>query len=193
MWQILALRPPQTQFLTCPPAGGDVTVINGATESTSTVAIQPPRSAIDPVAIALNETSPTAYVVAQGWGVNIAKDQGCLQDFYAVLAIDTSTLIPRRFILGLYSEGFYLSGIAVNRSTGSIYVGYFAGPSTNIIVITGNGYSYLPVSAGPIAINETTNKIYVAGSNGIAVIDGATNSVATTFPTLVQWSLRPSR
>jgi DNA-binding beta-propeller fold protein YncE len=60
--------PPQTQFLTCPPAGWDVTVINGATESTSTVAIQPPRSAIDPVAIALNETSPSAYVVAQGWG-----------------------------------------------------------------------------------------------------------------------------
>ncbi len=174
--------PPQTQLLTCPLAGGDVTVINGATDSTSTVAIQPLGSAIDPVAIALSETSPTAYVVAQGWGVNIATQQGCFQDFYAVLAIDTSTLIPRGFIFGLYSEGIYLSGIAVNRSTGSIYVGNFENTSTNIIVITGSGYATIPVSPGPIAINETTNKIYVAGSNGIAVIDGATNSVVSTIP-----------
>jgi YVTN family beta-propeller protein len=91
-------------------------------------------------------------------------------------------LYPADLSWACIRKAFILSGIAVNRSTGSIYVGYFAGPSTNIIVITGNGYSYLPVSAGPIAINETTNKIYVAGSNGIAVIDGATNSVATTIP-----------
>lgn len=176
-------RPPvQTQFVTCPPAGGDVTVINGATESTSTVAIQPPGSAIGPVAIALNETSHAAYVVAQGWGVNFASQQGCFQDFYAVLVLDTSTLVPQRFVLSLYSEGFYLSGIAVNRPTGSIYVGYFAGSTKNIIVITGNGYGTIPVSPGPIAINETTNKIYVASSNGVAVIDGTTNSVSGTIP-----------
>ena len=176
--------PPHTQFLTCPPAGGDVTVINGASESTSTVEFNVPQSAFDPVGIALNATNHTVFVLAQGWYLNIATQQGCFQDLSVILAIDTSTLIPSGPIFSLYSEGFFLSGMAIMQSTGSTYVGYVAATDPNVIVITASGHTKIPVAAppGPITVNETTNKIYAALSNGIAVIDGSTNSVISTIP-----------
>lgn len=175
--------PPQTQFVTCPPAGGDVTMIDGANESTSTVTFNLPQTAFDPVGIALNATNHMAYVVAQGSYLNIATQQGCFQDLSVILAIDTSTLTLSGPVFSLYSEGFFLSGMTVDQATGHIYVGYVAVTDPNVIVITGTGYSKIPISAppGPITINETTNRIYAAISNGIAVIDGASNSVVSTI------------
>ncbi len=178
--------PPQTQFVNCPPAGGDVTVIDGASNSPSAVPIQPGSGVdIDPVAIALNETTPTAYLLAEGWSWLPSNWEGCFQNLSVILAIDTSTLKPVGFVFGLPpSEGFFLSGMAINQSTGGLYVGYMAFTDPNVIVITSGGYSMIPVSAppGPIAVNETTNRIYVGGGNGVTVIDGATNSVSSTIP-----------
>jgi YVTN family beta-propeller protein len=177
--------PPQTQFVNCPLAGGDITVIDGASDSPSAVPIQPGSGVdIDPVAIALSETSHTAYVLAEGWSWLPSNGEGCFQNLSVILAIDTSTLKPVGFVFGLPpSEGFFLSGMAVDQSTGSIYAGYGAAGDNIVIVITASGYSEIPVSAppGPITVNETTKKIYAAFSNGIMVIDGATNSVASTI------------
>lgn len=177
--------PPQTQFFNCPPAGGDVTVIDGVSESRAAVSIQPGGGVdIDPVAIALNRTSHTAYVLAQGWGYLPSNFEGCFQNLSLILAIDTTTLTPTGFIFGLPpSDGFFLSGIAVVESTGDICVGYIAYTDPNVFVITGGGYSAIPVSAQPgsIAVDEKTNKIYVTAGNSIVVIDGATNAVVTTI------------
>ncbi|HET9306150.1 MAG TPA: hypothetical protein VFO46_09005 [Candidatus Sulfotelmatobacter sp.] len=177
--------PPQTQFLNCPPAGGDVTVIDGASESLTVVSIQPGGGVdIDPVAIALNWTSHEAYVLAQGWGYLPSNFEGCFQNLSLILAIDTSTLTPTGFVFALPpSEGFSFSGITVDQSTGEIYVGYIAFIDPNVLVISGGGYSTIPVSAQPgaVAVNERANKIYVTVGNSIAVIDSATNAVVATI------------
>jgi YVTN family beta-propeller protein len=101
------------------------------------------------------------------------------------LSLDTSSLLRGIAFSLPPSEGFFLSGMAVDQaaivfqSMSQIYVGYDVAVDPNVIVITGSGHSLIPVSVppGPITVNETTSKIYVAGSSGIIVIDAASNSV----------------
>ena len=178
--------PPQTQFTTCQQGGGDVTMIDGATDFPSAIPIPGIAGSvvIDPVAIALNETGGKAYVLAQGWSP-LSNGHGCFQLYSQVLSIDTSSLVRGVAFSLPPSEGFFLSGMAVNQLTSTIYVGYNLVADPNAIVITTNGGHSLipiPVPPGPIAVNETTNKIYVGGSNGISVIDGVSNSIVSTIP-----------
>jgi YVTN family beta-propeller protein len=174
------IPPVQSEFTTCQQTGGDLTVIDGATESTNAIPIPGAAGSlvIDPVAIALNETSHTAYVLVEGWsGLNDGR--GCFQLYSQILSLDTSSLLRGIAFSLPPSEGFFLSGMAVDQSMSQIYVGYDVAVDPNVIVITGSGHSLIPVSVppGPITVNETTSKIYVAGSSGIIVIDAASNSV----------------
>ncbi len=92
--------------------------------------------------------------------------------------------------------GFNPFGIAVNSRTNTIYVlnyGPTATPSTTVTVISGATnavtatISGLPSSASAIAVNPTTNRIYVTGGAGasatapgsLSVINGATNTFVT--------------
>jgi len=73
--------------------------------------------------------------------------------------------------------------IAVNQSTGNVYV--VNGGDDTVSVINGAGNVTATVAIGreasAIAVNATTNKIYVANQldNSVSVIDGASNATTT--------------
>jgi YVTN family beta-propeller protein len=90
-------------------------------------------------------------------------------------------------------------GVDVNPTTNRIYVANFSWGSGSVSVIDGatnteidtdgnpeNGTTRIPVGDRPqyVAMNSTTNRIYVAnwGSSDVSVIDGATNTVVATIP-----------
>jgi len=164
----------------CSTSGAGITVINGATGTTATVPLQ-----ATPRAIALNPGSHTAYVAQSAWG-RLFKASDC--SFFEALAtsIDTSTGLQSQIYGATLGGRPGLSGMAVDQSTGDIYLtvqsDIFA--SNSVKVIGSNGAT-IPVGSAPVgvAVNVTTGKIYVAnsGSNNISVIDGATNSVVATI------------
>ena len=80
-------------------------------------------------------------------------------------------------------------GVAVNTTTGKIYVANSG--SNNVSVIDGASNTVVATVTDPhaiapvaLAVNATTNTIYVANSqsNNVTVIDAATNSVTATIP-----------
>ena len=75
-----------------------------------------------------------------------------------------------------------LGGLAANPVTGRVYISAAGG----VAIVDGNTNTKIgQVSAvgGEIAINRRTNKIYTrSGSSALAVINGATDSLETTFP-----------
>ena len=77
-------------------------------------------------------------------------------------------------------------GIDVNPATGTTYVTYFDGITSEVRVLDSNLQvtATIPVGSVPIgvAVNATSNKIYVANSasNNISVIDGSSNTVIAT-------------
>lgn len=66
---------PTPSGLFCSSTGADVAVIDGTTESPTVTVAFP--GALNPVAIALNPASHTAYVVARAWGLPLFSDRGC--------------------------------------------------------------------------------------------------------------------
>lgn len=82
----------------CPPTGADVTVIDGATASPTAV---PLAGAVNPIAIALNPGSHTAYVVEREWGPGLFGGKGCFWEVDGVAGIDTSTLGATRVYSGI--------------------------------------------------------------------------------------------
>ncbi|MDP9005209.1 MAG: hypothetical protein M3N12_10535 [Verrucomicrobiota bacterium] len=73
-----------------------------------------------------------------------------------------------------------LGGLAANPVTGRVYISAAGG----VVIVDGNTNNRIgQVSAGgDIVVNRKTNKIYAGGGNGLAVINGATDSLETTFP-----------
>jgi DNA-binding beta-propeller fold protein YncE len=75
-----------------------------------------------------------------------------------------------------------LGGLAANPVTGRVYISAAGG----VAIVDGNTNTKIgQVSAGgDIVINRRTNKIYAGGGNNtLAVINGGTDSLETTFPT----------
>jgi len=72
-----------------------------------------------------------------------------------------------------------LGGLAANPVTGRVYIS-----AGGVAIVDGNTNTKIGhVSAGwDIVINRKTNKIYAGGGNSMAVINGATDSLETTFP-----------
>lgn len=177
----------------CSPTGADVTVIDGATESTTAVPVSSPFKQLNPVGIALNLASHTVYVVVRENTPNVTV-QSCTHVIDGIELVGISTPINNRFIYQTITE---LSGMDINQVTGDIYVGHTFASVSSIVVIGGNGV-VATISVGSnfsgctgdnlcfpisVAVNANMNKIYVAkrGSNSITVIDGATNSVTATI------------
>jgi YVTN family beta-propeller protein len=77
-------------------------------------------------------------------------------------------------------------GVAVNNTTGKVYVANFLDDSVSIInIATGAVNKTIPLPAGEpsyVAINEATNRIYVSLHKGgrLAVIRGDTDTLVTT-------------
>ncbi len=137
---------------------GSVTVIDGATNSTTTVPAGAGPVAVNPV---------TNKIYVGNFNSN------------NVTVIDGATNATTTVAAG--SNPFAL---AVNPVTNKIYVASSVN-SNNVTVIDGATNTTTTVAAGTnpaaAAVNPVTNKIYVAnnGSRNVTVIDGATNSTAT--------------
>jgi YVTN family beta-propeller protein len=139
----------------------DVTVIDGATNSTTTVA-----AGTNPEAVAVNPATNRIYV-ANVFSNDVTVIDGATNNVIATVAAGTDP-----------------QAVAVNPVTNKIYVTNQA--SNNVTVIDGaTNTAIATVAAGmsplSLAVNPTTNKIYVANqnSNNVTVIDGATNTATT--------------
>ena len=170
----------------CSPTGGDVRVIDGVTESSAVVPV-PFAGDANPISIALNPATHTAYVVANEWGRE-PIGRGCAWISDDVTAIDTSSLSAAEIYSGLTEGPWGFLGIDLNPATGDIYL---AEASTsrlfpdNSIIVIGSSAAKIAVGIKPtgVAVNTETNKVYVANSvsDNISVIDGATNAVVATI------------
>jgi len=167
------------------PPSGNVTVIDGATNTTSTIT---DPNAFSPVAIAVDPVTNKIYVANQGnypmanHG-NVTVIDGTANSTTTVT--DPNALAPQ--------------AVAVNQITNKIYVANINDSALTqnggVTVIDGatNSFSSLkdPNAIAPVAlaVDETKNKIYVTNEGGLAlsgndpgsvtIIDGVANSTLT--------------
>jgi DNA-binding beta-propeller fold protein YncE len=157
--------------------GGTVTIIDGATDATTTVSVG------TPVAVAVNEATNKIYI-ATGSPVRPGSNGITVIDG----ATNSTTTITD-------PDMKFPRALAVNPVTNKIYVANFIGSHVTVVdgatnsttTITDPNASGLAIYA--IAVNEVTNKIYALNNNidragstdagSITVIDGATNSTTT--------------
>ncbi|HYL86635.1 MAG TPA: hypothetical protein VE263_20590 [Candidatus Angelobacter sp.] len=172
-----------------PPSGGiggsgtpgTVTVIDGATDSTTTI-----PAGICPTAVAVNSVTNKIYVA--NFGRSSITCGSCSTGSITVIDGATNTGVT---ITDPNAKSPH--AVAVNSATNKIYV--VNNSSDNVTVLDGatNTTTTItdPNAAFPfaVAVNSTTNKIYVGnqgsflhnGTNpgNVTVIDGATNSITT--------------
>lgn len=167
---------------------GNISVIDGATNSTTTVT---DPNAISPVDIAVNQATNKIYVANFGGGPsssnpgNVTVIDGAMNS--AVTVTDPNANEPG----GPDSRGF---AVAVDSATNKIYV--VNEGSHNVTVIDGATNSTAtvtdPNALAPVAVavDSATNTIYVANGGclflsscnnvgSVTVINGATNSATT--------------
>jgi DNA-binding beta-propeller fold protein YncE len=148
---------------------GSVTVIDGTTNSTTTI-IDP--NAKFPQAVAVNPLTDKIYVA--NWSGNVTVIDGATNSTTTVTDPNAADPIAA----------------AVNSVTNKIYVTNIV--SNNVTVIDGASNSTTTISdpnmstPNSVAVNPVTNKIYVANVGvfpgtpaNVTVIDGATNSTTT--------------
>ena len=176
---------------------GSVSVINGATNTSTAVSVGQ-----NPGAIAVNQVTHTIYVANQGSG-GVSVIDGATNKVVAV----TTGASPSAIAINQVTDKIYVANrdsssvtvidgaadstatvhtgsspvaIDVDPITNKIYVADFS--NTNVTVIDGatNATAAVPVGANPsaIAVNAVTDKIYVSTSTSITVIDGATNTTS---------------
>jgi YVTN family beta-propeller protein len=156
---------------------GNITVIDGATNSTTTVT---DPNANDPSAVAVNPVTNKIYVA------NFSSNN--------VTVIDGSTNLTTTV---MDPNAIAPAAVAVNTLTNKIYVANRGNGTTNLGNVTViDGATNLTttvtdpnaIAPSAVAVNPVTNKIYVAnGGNGttnlgnVTVIDGATNLTTTVM------------
>jgi YVTN family beta-propeller protein len=155
----VAVNPVTNKIYVANNGSANVTVINGADNSTATVA-----AGTNPAAVAVNPVTNKSYVA------NLSSN-----NVTVINGADNST--------ATVAAGTNPQAVAVNPVTNKIYVAN--GNSANVTVINGADNSTATVAAGTspfaVAVNPVTNRIYVANenSNNVTVINGADNSTAT--------------
>jgi YVTN family beta-propeller protein len=178
----------------------NVTVIDGATNATSTVI-----AGTGPIAIAVNAATNKIYVANYN-SDNVTVIDGATNMASTVsvgtnpFAIAVNAVTNKIYVANINSDNVTIidgatnmastvnagnspRAIAVNAATNKIYVANFN--SANVTVIDGATDMASTVNAGTnpfaIAVNAATNKIYVAnyGSANVTVIDGVTNMAST--------------
>jgi DNA-binding beta-propeller fold protein YncE len=158
-------------------SNGTLTIIDGATLATTTVQL-----GTKPEALAINELTNKIFVV------NACGYDDCF--IQTLTIIDGATLAQTTIGTGL---GYYYTppAVAVNTVTNKVFV---VNPCTdqscfgdgNVMVIDpvtlSNTYVTVGKFPGIVAVNNTTNKIYVAnGEASVTVIDGTTLSTSTVL------------
>ena len=161
-----------------PTPPGTVTVIDGATNDTTTVTV-----GVNPQAIAVNPVTNQIYV-ANGCG----NDPQCLSPNGTVTVIDGATNQTTTITVGNGPDA-----VGVNSVTNKIYVPNLV--SDDVTIIDGATDHTTTVAVGTMpgeaVVNMVTNKIYVLNSCGdssscvptppgtVTVIDGADNHTET--------------
>jgi YVTN family beta-propeller protein len=154
----VAVNPATNKIYVANQYSGNVTVIDGATSTTSTVSV-----GSNPVSVAVNTVTNKIYVANNGGNVTLIDG-----------ATNSTTTL---------AAGMGPSSVAVNPITNKIYVAN--NTSNNVTVIDGATNTSVNVATGAkpmsVAVNQTTNKIYVTNlsSANVTVIDGATNTTST--------------
>ena len=155
----VAVNPVTNKIYVANQGSPNLTVIDGATNTTTTVA-----AGTNPNAVAVNPVTNKIYV-ANLFSNNVTVIDG---------ATNTTTTL---------TAGANPYSVAVNPVTNQIYVANNG--SNNVTVIDGATNTTTAVAAGTnpeaVAVNPVTNTIYVANttSNNVTVIDGATNTTTT--------------
>ena len=152
----------------------DVTVINGFTNKAIQVA-----AGSFPSALAVNEKTNTIYILNY-LSKSVTVVEGATNRATTTINLPTSP----GHAGGL--NRIIHTGIAINPRTNMIYV--VTDDSDTVSVIDGATHAVTSISTGKepvaVAVNEETNKIYVASrsphtAGTVTVIDGATNKAAT--------------
>ena len=148
-------------------ASGNITVMDGSTNNTVTLTVTG-----GPLFIAVNSVTNKIYVAcSSGIEGNVTQINGVTNETTNILFAEENA-----------------GSTAINSVTNKVYVSLFAYHGSGISIIDGATFTLAsggygadtsdPVT-GEIAIDATSNKIYVPQMSGsVAVIDGATGSVA---------------
>jgi YVTN family beta-propeller protein len=135
-------------------------------------------------------------VPAQGVAVDPTTNRVYVSISPELRSLDGET----RAVLGRYELTARMGPVAVNAPTNRIYTGMIQGPDAGIVVLDSATLQLLatvpleipsPNETDVIAVNPTTNRIYVVSSNfvtrrdvPVTVLDGATNTIIDTIPPL---------
>jgi 40-residue YVTN family beta-propeller repeat len=139
--------------------GDTVSIVNGTTVTSVAVGS-------NPLAVALNQTTDTAYVLNQG-----------------APGSPTVSVIRGGVVTDTVPVGTNPADLAVDQSDGTIYVANYGANSVTIIDATTLATTTLPVAGNPysIAVDSTTHTAYVATqSNTTAVI--SSGAIVRTVP-----------
>jgi YVTN family beta-propeller protein len=165
----VAVNPVTNKVYVANILGNSVTVIDGTTNGTTTVAL--PVGSY-PRGVAVNPVTNKVYVANTGDGISSSN---------TVTVIDGTT----DTVATTVTVGFKPTAIAVNSVTNQVYVANFGGTTVTVIDGATNATTTVTVGTAPyaVAVNPLTNKVYVTnwGSNNVTVFDGATK-VPTTVP-----------
>ena len=159
------MNPATNQIYVANVISNNVTVINGVTNATATVA---DPNAVGPTGVAVNPVTNLIYV-ANGDSNNVTVINGT-----------TNATIT---VADPNAAGSYF--VAVSSTTNQIYVPNYISNNVTVINGTTNATTTVtdPNAIGPwhIAVNTASNKVYVANylSSNITVIDGITDSTTT--------------
>jgi len=164
-----ALNPVTNKIYVSGSGSNKVTVIDGATNTTTTVT---DPNASSPFALEVNPVTNKIYV-ANFQSNNVTVIDG---------ATNTTTTVKDPNVGSPTANGPF--NVAVNPVTNKIYVANANGSVGSVTVIDGatNATTTIvdPKAIDPfqVAVNQVTNKIYVVNSNNnVTVIDGATNAI----------------
>jgi DNA-binding beta-propeller fold protein YncE len=166
---------------------GSVTVIDGATNSTTTVT---DPNAISPFAVAVNPATNKIYVANEGGYPgpnhgNVTVIDGATNSTTTVT--DPNALAPQAVTVDPVTNKIYVANINDSALSQNGGVTVIDGATNSFVTVKD------PNAIGPVAVavDPATNKIYVAnagslvfsGSNPgcVTVIDGATNSATTVI------------
>lgn len=182
----IAVNPVTNKIYVLDSSNNSVTVMDGVSNETTKVPVGE-----HPITIAVNPVSNKIYVVNSG--VHNSELNKYVEGTGSITVIDgashKTTTIAAATGVGAPSH------IAVNPVTNKIYVTYGGrvnvdgsfddeGSVTVIDGASNKTKATVKVGAGPraLAVNQVTNKIYVANmlSDNVSVMDGATNKVTAT-------------
>jgi YVTN family beta-propeller protein len=197
----VAVNPVTNKIYVANQSSNNVTVIDGASNSTTTVAagsddqtsvavnpvtnkIYVANSAVDTVTVIDGATNTTTSVAVglqpQAMAVNPVTNKVYVANFEddTVTVIDGATNTTATVGVGLFADA-----VAVNPVTNKIYVANYYDGTVTVIDGATNSTSTVVAGSGPngAAVNPVTNKVYVSNyySGTVTVIDGATNSTST--------------